>query len=79
MIFYNYLRRMIGTTRKIISNKLTTIQAIPTKNNNPPIPPREPFSWECCGDDCPNCVWTTYFEEMVKYREYMGKFTPGPK
>ena len=32
-------------------------------------PPKMPNSWECCGDDCPNCVWTTYFEELEKYNK----------
>ena len=72
MIFY--LKKIIGNTRKITYNKLTNIQPIVSMNNNPPIPPRNPFPWECCGDDCPNCVWTTYFEEMIKYRKYMKEY-----
>ena len=33
------------------------------------IPKKEikmPEPWECCGDSCPNCVWTIYFEEISK-------------
>ena len=25
-----------------------------------------PDPWECCGDSCPNCVWTLYFDDISK-------------
>jgi len=31
--------------------------------------PKPPNYWECCGDNCPHCVWTTYFEELKKYKQ----------
>ena len=35
--------------------------------------PTEPKSWECCGDSCPNCVWTIYFYELDKYTKKNNK------
>ena len=32
-------------------------------------PPKMPNPWECCGDDCPHCVWTTYFEDIENYNK----------
>lgn len=29
--------------------------------------PDPPKQWECCGDDCPNCVWNLYFNELREY------------
>lgn len=29
--------------------------------------PKIPKTSECCGDSCPNCVWTTYFTEIDNY------------
>lgn len=31
--------------------------------------PVEPRKEACCGDSCPNCVWTVYFEEKTTYEE----------
>jgi hypothetical protein len=31
--------------------------------------PVEPKKEACCGDSCPNCVWTVYFEEKITYDE----------
>jgi len=35
----------------------------------PMIPPDPPKSWECCGDDCPNCVWNLYFNKLKEYNQ----------
>ena len=29
--------------------------------------PIEPNKNSCCGDSCPNCVWSVYFDELKKY------------
>lgn len=34
---------------------------------SPLVPPREPDASECCGNDCHNCVWTVYWEELSAY------------
>ncbi|GMI21035.1 hypothetical protein TeGR_g761 [Tetraparma gracilis] len=35
---------------------------------NQPIPrPKEPENEECCGSDCPNCVWIQYWERLQDY------------
>ena len=36
-------------------------------------PPKMPQPWECCGDSCPNCVWTLYFKELEKYNKTKKK------
>lgn len=35
-------------------------------------PPKPPNDWECCGDQCRQCVWTTYFQELKKHKEKSG-------
>ena len=32
-----------------------------------PVEPTEPLMEECCGNDCPNCVWIQYWEAQQKY------------
>lgn len=32
-----------------------------------PVEPTEPQMEECCGNDCPNCVWIQYWEAQQKY------------
>jgi|APSaa5957512535_1039671.scaffolds.fasta_scaffold628810_1 hypothetical protein len=53
---------------KLVGNNMRSllIRLTHTKSTSPPKPPN---SWECCGDNCPNCVWTTYFEELKKYKQ----------
>ena len=35
------------------------------------LPPREPQMEECCGNDCPNCVWIQYASKLADYEEAM--------
>ncbi|KMS65415.1 hypothetical protein BVRB_036220 [Beta vulgaris subsp. vulgaris] len=34
-----------------------------------PMPP-DPES--CCGNNCPNCVWTVYWDELQEYQRRCG-------
>ncbi|ETO29073.1 hypothetical protein RFI_08054 [Reticulomyxa filosa] len=36
-----------------------------------PERPTEPLPEECCGMDCPNCVWTQYAQRLFEYEQYM--------
>ncbi len=36
-------------------------------------PPKPPSNQECCGDGCRHCVWTTYFQDLKKYKESKRK------
>ena len=36
------------------------------------IKPEEPGPNECCGNDCANCVWKDYAEQMVEYEAYIN-------
>ncbi len=37
-------------------------------NPNAPIPkPEPPESNECCGSECPDCVWITYWETLQEW------------
>ena len=29
--------------------------------------PEEPIPEDCCGNDCPNCVWIEFWEELDAY------------
>ncbi len=35
------------------------------------FPPVEPRESECCGTGCDDCVWTTYWKELVEYEELL--------
>ena len=58
-------------TRRLFSTNIGRLFS----TNKPTIllPPKEPEPHECCGDDCPNCVWVTYFEELEKYKKNNGE------
>ena len=59
-----FIRRLFSINiGRLFSTDLSRTYVKPTK------PPKEPEPHECCGDDCPNCVWTTYFEELEKYNK----------
>eukprot|EP01084_Bolivina_argentea_P230153 388258_1 len=56
--------------RQMIENKQTSTNET---NNKFEVTtkPQEPSPEECCGKDCPNCVWIDYADKMVKYEEYL--------
>jgi hypothetical protein len=31
--------------------------------------PLEPEPWQCCGNDCVNCVWIQYEEQVNKFKD----------
>ena len=35
--------------------------------------PIEPKKNSCCGDSCPNCVWSVYLDELKKYNTEVDK------
>jgi hypothetical protein len=44
----------------------------PGPDTVPPLPlskPREPAMEECCGNDCRDCIWVAYWEELGRYEE----------
>ena len=48
--------------------------AAPTKPPTPQAtqPPSEPGPDDCCGNDCPRCVWDVYFDRLEKYEAERG-------
>mmetsp|Transcript_28607 Transcript_28607/g.98780 ORF Transcript_28607/g.98780 Transcript_28607/m.98780 type:complete len:273 (-) Transcript_28607:331-1149(-) len=36
-------------------------------------PPREPKPEECCGNSCPNCVWTQYWVQLQDYERELKR------
>ena len=36
--------------------------------------PKPPELHECCGDNCPNCVWDLYFKDLEKYKKKKTEF-----
>ncbi|KAK4532256.1 hypothetical protein CCYA_CCYA11G3113 [Cyanidiococcus yangmingshanensis] len=68
----------VSATRAAASNELQHGQSSSSQNKellseadniNPLTPPKEPGPYDCCGNGCENCVWTTYYEKLKEYRE----------
>ena len=69
---------MLKTSRLLFINIRKNLIRYNSSKNIPdkkplPLPPKLPNSWECCGDSCPYCVWTVYFEDLEKYNETVKK------
>lgn len=32
-----------------------------------PVAPKMPEEWECCGNGCDECIWSTYFTANAEY------------
>eukprot|EP00457_Paulinella_chromatophora_P008279 gb/GEZN01008310.1/.p1 GENE.gb/GEZN01008310.1/~~gb/GEZN01008310.1/.p1 ORF type:complete len:101 (-),score=9.96 gb/GEZN01008310.1/:1141-1443(-) len=60
---FTALERRLGEAKPVVKLKENA-------NTGPPKEPVEPDPSECCGNDCPNCVWITYFDELSLFQEY---------
>ena len=59
------LIRILCQRQRVLVEELKT-----SLENGRPVSP-EP--WECCGDDCPNCVWNLYFIDLENYNKKIDK------
>ena len=65
--------RMKKRAREMIENKEKNVENMNEQDIvfEVTTKPEEPLPQECCGSDCPNCVWIDYADKMVKYQEYL--------
>ncbi len=63
--------KRLDSIKKAISGakipKTTSAESI--KRRKVLYPPVEPRKSECCGTGCADCVWMTYWKELVEYEE----------
>jgi hypothetical protein len=38
--------------------------------NSMRVAPSPPGENECCGNQCPNCVWLTYSDDLADFEEW---------
>ncbi len=63
--------KRLDNIKKVISGAKIprTTSAGSIKRRKVLYPPVEPRESECCGTGCADCVWTTYWKELVEYEE----------
>ncbi len=65
-------KKRLDNIKKVISGAKIPRAATPAGGSSkrsklyPPVEPRES---ECCGTGCDDCVWITYWKELVEYKE----------
>ena len=51
-----------------VAAKIGGMSEINPDPNRPPLPPREPDAFACCGNECgESCVWTLYQHACKRY------------
>ena len=64
---YSILSNAKSTNFMKVSKTIMRVKPQSSEENIRLQPINPPNSWECCGNDCPNCVWNIYFNKLKEY------------